>query len=57
MVPTVSQVMIKNKTFPLNHSLTCANYAIYVVIHACIGYSTGKIIMDFLFSQEIGVIL
>jgi len=24
-VPTDSQVMTKNKTFPLNHSLTCAN--------------------------------
>jgi len=31
--------MTKNKTFPLNHSLACANYAIYEAIHACIGYA------------------
>jgi len=31
--------MTKNKTFPLNHSLACANYAIYVAIHACIDYA------------------
>ena len=29
------QVMTKNKTFPLNHSLACASYAIYVAIHTC----------------------
>jgi len=47
--------MTKNKTFPLNPSLTCANYAIYVfffyvAIHACIGYAKkaekiGKVMM------------
>jgi len=26
------------KTFPLNHGMACANYAIYVAIYACIGY-------------------
>ena len=26
------------KTFPLNHSLACANYAIYAAIHACMVY-------------------
>jgi len=31
-VLTVSQALTKNKTFPLNHSLACANYAIYAVI-------------------------
>jgi len=30
MVPCVSHVMSKNKTFPLNHNLTCANCGIYV---------------------------
>jgi len=34
-VPADSQVMTKNKTFLLNHSLVCASYAIYLVIHAC----------------------
>ena len=38
-VSTVSQVMTKNETFPLIHSLACANYAIYVAKHACIGYA------------------
>jgi len=42
--------MTKNKTFPLNHSLACANYAIYVAMHACIGYAKkavkiGKVMM------------
>jgi len=27
--------MTKNKTFPLNYSLACASYAIYVAIHTC----------------------
>jgi len=49
-VPTDSQAMTKNKTFPLNHSLACANYAIYVVIHAFTGYAKkaetiGKVMM------------
>jgi len=30
--------MTRNQTFLLNHSLACVNYAIYVAIHACIGY-------------------
>jgi len=30
MVPCVSQIMGKNKTFPLNQKLTCANHGIYV---------------------------
>jgi len=34
-VPTDSQVMTK-KTFPVNHSLACASYAIYLAIHTCI---------------------
>jgi len=34
-VPTSSQVMTKNQTFPLNHSLACASYAIYLAIHTC----------------------
>jgi len=29
MVPCVSQIMGKNKTFPLNQKLTCANHGIY----------------------------
>jgi len=42
--------MTKNKTFPLNQSLACANYAIYVAIYACIGYAKkadkiGKVMM------------
>jgi len=42
--------MTKNKTFPLKQSLGCANYAIYVVIHACIGCAKkavkiGKVMM------------
>jgi len=28
--------MTKNKTFPLNHSLECASYAIYLAIDICI---------------------
>jgi len=35
-VPTNSQVMTKNETFPLKHSLACASYAIYLAIHTCI---------------------
>jgi len=34
-VPTDSQAMTKNKTIPLNHSLACASYAIYLAIHIC----------------------
>jgi len=30
MVPCVSQIMSKFKTFPFNQNLTCANYSIYV---------------------------
>jgi len=30
MVPCISQIMGKNKTFSLNQKLTCANYGIYV---------------------------
>jgi len=30
MVPCVSQIMGKNKTFPLNQKLTCDNHGIYV---------------------------
>jgi len=42
--------MTKNKTFLLNKSLACANYAIYVAINACIGYAKkaekiGKVMM------------
>jgi len=39
--------MTKNKTFPLNHSLACASYAInYLAIHTCIcneGRKKGKV--------------
>ena len=35
-VPIDSQVMTKNKTFPLNHSLAWANYAIYLSINTSI---------------------
>jgi len=28
--------MTKNKTFPLNHGLACASYAIYLAVHTCI---------------------
>jgi len=35
-MPTDSQVMTKNETFPLNHSLAGASYAIYLAIHTCI---------------------
>jgi len=34
--------MTKNQTFPLKHSLACANYAIYAAIHACIVYVKSK---------------
>jgi len=49
-VPIFSQVMTKNKTFLVNQSLACANYATYVAIHACIGYTKkavkiGKVMM------------
>ena len=30
MMPCVSQIMGKNKTFPLNQTLTCTNHGIYV---------------------------
>ena len=30
MMPCVSQIMGKNKTFPLNQTLTCPNHGIYV---------------------------
>jgi len=32
-VPTDSQVMTKNKTCQLNHSVAYDNYAIYLAIH------------------------
>jgi len=35
-VPTDSQVMTKNETFPLNRSLACASYASYLAMHTCI---------------------
>jgi len=35
-MPTHSQVLTKNKTFPLNHCLARASYAIYLAIHTCI---------------------
>jgi len=35
-VPTDSRVMTKKNTFPLNHSLACASYTIYLAIHTCI---------------------
>jgi len=43
--------MTKNKIFPLTHSLTFANYAIYVAIHAYIGYAKkaekiGKVMIE-----------
>jgi len=34
--PRCQLVMTKNKTFQLNHSLACANYAIYLAMHTCI---------------------
>jgi len=42
--------MTINKTFPLNHCLACANYAIYAAIRACIGHvkkaeKIGKVMM------------
>jgi len=46
-VPTDSQVMTKNKTYPLNHSPACASYAIYLAIHTCKckeGKKIGKVI-------------
>jgi len=36
VVPYVSQFMTKNIAFPLNQSLTCANYGIYVA--TCVIY-------------------
>jgi len=42
-VPTDLQVMTKNKTFPLNHSLACASYAIYLGGHTCICKEGRKI--------------
>ena len=36
-VLTGSQVMTKNNTFPLNHSLACASYASHLAIHTCNG--------------------
>jgi len=36
MVLTDSHAMTKNKTFPLNRSLACANYALYLAIHTCL---------------------
>ena len=41
-VPTDSQVMTKNKTFPLNHSLACASYAIYLATYTCISNDGRK---------------
>ena len=32
-MPTDSHVMTEKKTFPLNHSLACASYAIYLDTH------------------------
>jgi len=42
--------MTKNKTFPLNHSLACANHAIYLAIHTVHAYvkkaeKIGKVMM------------
>jgi len=34
--------MTKNKTFPLNRSLACASYAIYLAIHTCICNESRK---------------
>jgi len=34
--PQCQLVMTKNKTFQLNHSLACANCAIYLAMHTCI---------------------
>jgi len=34
-VPTDPQVMTQNKNSQLNHSLACANYAIYLDMHTC----------------------
>jgi len=34
-VTTDSQVMTKNKTFPLNPSLARVSYAIYLATHTC----------------------
>ena len=31
MLPNVSQLLTKAKTFPLNKHLTCANFGIYIV--------------------------
>jgi len=35
-VLTDSHVMTKNKTFPLNYSLACASYAVYLAVRTCI---------------------
>jgi len=44
-VPTDSQVMTKNKTFPLNHCLACATYTVYLAIHSfkCKKAKLGKV--------------
>jgi len=34
--------MIKNKSSPLNHSLACASYAIYLAIHTWICKESKK---------------
>jgi len=34
--------MTKNKTFLLNHSLACASYAIYLVIHTYANVKKAK---------------
>ena len=36
MVPNVSQLLTKTKTFKLNQSLTCADFGIYVVVATCV---------------------
>jgi len=43
MVPTDSHVKTKNKTFPLNHSLACPSYVIYLAIHTCNAKKAQKI--------------
>jgi len=43
MVPRVSQIMSKTKTFQLNQNLTCANYCIYVATYVlCHEQYVGK---------------
>jgi len=39
-MPTDSQVMTKNKAFPLKNSLACSSYAIYLAIHTVHAYVT-----------------